>query len=152
MRLIRAFMIVLCLAELPSAALASLGGGAARGDNCTPFNSFRIGYALPVGTIVSQSVVVVNGLAVAGWVLVTPERRYYVPNPRFFDRALPEYWPAGPPALQALASDGPGALNDAYRRARVLRKAYSQRLDRDLPPQLPASTLVAPCFTSPLAA
>ena len=151
MRLIRTFIIVLCLTEVPFAASASLGGGAVRGDNCTPFNSFRIGYALPLGTIVSQSVVVVNGLAVAGWILVTPKRSYYVPNPRFFDRALPDRWPAGPPALQALESGGPGALNDAYRRARELRMVYSQRVDRDSPLQLPASTLVAPCFASPLA-
>lgn len=71
-------------------------------------------------------------------------------NPHFFDHVAPDYQPIGPPALEALQSDGLGALNDAYRRARELRKAYSARVDRDSPRQLPAATLVASCFANPL--
>lgn len=132
-------------------APATDGSGAARGDNCTPFNSYKIGYALPEGTIVAQNVVIANGW-LAGWVLeVSTGKRYYVPNPRFFDHDLRESAVVlGVPHSVALEASNPAALEKAYRQMRQATKEYSQHVDRDSPPQLPATTVVAPCFAHPL--
>jgi hypothetical protein len=134
-----------------SAASAELGGAAARGDNCTPYNSFKIGYGVPGGTIVSQRIVVVNGWKVAGWILDTASaRHYYVPNPRFFDHTVNEGEAAAPPAFVALTSTGSSALNNAYRTARKTQSEYAGGRGSDAPLQLPAATLVARCYVHPL--
>lgn len=135
-----------------STASAALGAQAARGDNCTPFNSFKVGYAVPGGTIVQQSIILVDGWLVAGWILRTVSgKRYYLPNPRYFDHSVDEYnVAAGPPAFALIQAPGPDALNRAYREIRKVRRAYSQHVDRDSLPDLPAATLVEPCFAEPL--
>lgn len=148
---LRALQSVVVLIGTTAIASAPVGPGAARGDNCTPFNSYKIGYALPGGTIVSQSVVIANGW-LAGWILETAAaKRFYVPNPQFFDHDLREsevlLGPPPPAALEALNSF---ALDKAYRQIRQARREYSQHVDRDSPPQLPTTTVVAPCFAQPL--
>jgi hypothetical protein len=147
----RLLAATLFVAGQASAASAALGGAASRGDNCTPYNSFKIGYAVPGGTIVSQSIVVVDGWSVAGWMLVTASgQRYYVPNPGFFNRAVADAKPVVPPAFVVLTSTGPGALDNAYRTARKAQKEYSRGRAFDSPAHLPAATLVSQCFTHPL--
>jgi hypothetical protein len=132
-------------------ASATIGSGAVRGDNCTPFNSYKIGYALPKGTIISQSVVIANGW-LAGWILETSAaKRYYIPNPQFFDHDLRESEVVlGVPPSVALGTLNSALLDRAYRQMRQAEKRSSQHVDRDSPPQLPATTVVAPCFARPL--
>lgn len=151
-RVARLALLILLVFGDASTASAALGGQAARGDNCTPFNSFKVGYAVPGGTIVQQSVILVDGWLVAGWILETAsQKRYYLPNPRYFDHSVDEYQvAAGPPAFAPIRAPGPDALNMAYRDIRELRRGYSQHIDRDSLPDLPAATLVAPCFAQPL--
>jgi hypothetical protein len=145
------FFFLAVLANTATAA-AALGTGAVRGDNCTPFNSFKVGYAVPGGTIVQQSVVLVGGWAVAGWILNTASgKSYYLPNPRFFDHSVDESAAAmGPPAFIALRSADFAALKAGYRESRSLLRDYSRRVDQDSPSDLPDATLLAPCFAEPL--
>ncbi|MDP9024793.1 MAG: hypothetical protein M3N13_05440 [Candidatus Eremiobacteraeota bacterium] len=149
--MLRLIPLILFVFGNASAAWAALGADAARGDNCTPFNSFKIGYAVPGGTIVQQSVVLAEGWQVAGWILDTASgKRYYVPEPRFFDHSVDDFVTAGPPAFVALQSSGSDPLQIAYRQVRELRRGYSRFVDRDSPRDLPTRTLVAPCFAQPL--
>jgi hypothetical protein len=153
MNVTRLALLMLLVFGNASTASAALGADAARGDNCTPFNSFKIGYGVPIGgTIVKHSVILVDGWLVAGWILHTASgNRYYLPNPRYFDHSVDEYHvAAGPPAFAPIQESGPDALNRAYRDIRQLRREYSNRVDRDSLPDLPAATLIAPCFAQPL--
>ena len=148
MTAIRLSLIFILLAANTAVASASLGGVAARGDNCTPFNSYKIGYAVPGGTITMQSIVLAEGWRVAGWILHTASGRlYYVPNPQYFDRAVNDnFYLAGPPVLTIMRALSPAALDKAYRIDRSSRREYTPHIDRDSPTVLPAKTLVAPCY------
>jgi hypothetical protein len=148
---IAALLAVLFLAATREAS-AILGHDAARGDNCTPFNSFKIGYSLTRGTIVDQRVILVDGWLTAGWILgTTSGAQYYLPNPRFFDHSIDEYSiAAGPPAFVVLRSSEFNALRSAYHLVRVQRSGYARRHNSDAPPDLPFTTLVARCYTRPL--
>jgi hypothetical protein len=152
MSVARGVVVILLMLGLASDASAALGGDAARGDNCTPFNSYKIGYGVPGGTIVSQSVVLANGWLVAGWILSTSSgRNYFLPNPSFFDRSVNDgNHSTGPSALERLTSGDSAALNAAYRTSRARFKEESRHVDRDSPVRLPAATLVAPCFAHTL--
>lgn len=146
-----ALLAVLLLAAMREAS-AMLGSNAARGDNCTPFNSFKIGYSLTRGTIVDQKVVLVEGWLTAGWILGTSSgTQYYLPNPRFFDHSVDEYSiAAGPPAFVVLQSSHPDALKRAYHLVRAQRAGYARHHNSDAPSDLPPRTLIAPCYAKTL--
>ena len=123
-----------------------------RGDNCTPFNSFKVGYAVPGGTIISQRVVLAEGWEVVGWLLdVRSGSHYFVPNLHFFDHKIDESsLPSGPPVYIKLRSSNREALDDAYIEARIANRDATPSLGADAPTRLPAKTLVAPCFSKRL--
>lgn len=67
-------------APAPYSTAPPVRHAAAQGDNCTPFDGFKIGYSLELepryraGRIVNQSTVLVlgrDGSKVAGWILLT---------------------------------------------------------------------------------
>jgi hypothetical protein len=150
--LFRCILLAVLISTTTREASAMLGSNAARGDNCTPFNSFKIGYGVPRGTIVDQSVVLVDGWLTAGWILGTSSgTRYYLPNPRFFDHSIDEYGiAAGPPAFVVLEPSRPDALKNAYRLVRAQRKEYARHHDSDAPYDLPPRTFIARCYSKAL--
>jgi len=149
---VRMSLVALLIAANTSVASAALGGDAARGDNCTPFNSYKIGYSLPSGTIIDQRVVLVGGWQLAGWLLTTaPNTLYYLPSPRYFDHAIDEFRLSSmAPAFVPVRSEAPADLDRAYSEARTLLKDYSRNIDSYAPTRLPSDTIVGKCFAEAL--
>jgi hypothetical protein len=70
---LRLFFITACLLAASSAAQAQIGSTARRGDNCTPFKAYAVGF--PVGAsngaspITNEAVILADGWKAVGWIL-----------------------------------------------------------------------------------
>ncbi len=132
-----------------SPANASLSGPATPGDNCTPFNPYKIGYRTAHGArIAQQSVILEDGWQLVGWVVQDQSgAAFFVPYESYFAH-VPEPNASGfVPILFAIG----------HQRVDFSRgfDAYVQWLkdggfatDPNL--RLPTNVLVVDCFTKAL--
>ena len=122
-------------------------GAAVAGDNCTPFNSYKVGYSTPSGRIVQQTVLLADGWNLVGWIIDEDSgTRLFAPYEPFFDGVMRDVRGAGPPTLYPT---GRGAeLGRGY--AAHVRWRNANGLTTVAPSALPSTTLVAPCFATPM--
>jgi len=130
-------------------AQAALSGTAERGDNCTQFNAFRIGYGTASGTIVDQSVVLEQGWNLVGWIVRdSSNAAFFVAYAPYFEHGSAKDVSGAVPTLYAMRN-GETGLVDAYDAYIRWRKRNAMKLEA--PASLSHRMLVAPCFTHPLA-
>lgn len=141
--------VTMALAAPATPVPAALSGVAERGDNCTPFNGFRIGYATARGaTIIDQRIVLAYGWDLVGWLILDASHEtFFVPYAPYFELNAARDQSAAVPALFP-AGKGGADLAGAY--ATYLRWRQQNGLQSIAPTALPDKLLIGPCFAHPL--
>jgi len=143
-----ALAITIAIGTAVGPAQAALSGTAERGDNCTPFNTYRIGYSTATGTIIDQSVVLAHGWNLIGWIIQDRSgARFFVPYVPYYENGSGRDVSGAVPSLFAVRK-GLSGLADAYER--YLQRRSQDDLGSDAPMKLPQPSLVAPCFARAL--
>jgi hypothetical protein len=131
-------------------ALASIGGAAQRGDNCTPTNRYAIGFPIPDGedrpnTIVQQTVILEHGWQLAGWILTGRSGRLVLVP---YGRTTP-YVNGDLGLLFTLPSTDPKTIRATWAAAR----ARAVKLTPDIAPYFAESIgalVLSPCYKQAL--
>jgi hypothetical protein len=149
-RALLSVLLTSLIAIFPAAAGADIGSVAKRGDNCTVFNGYAVGFPMSGtrgDTIVDQAVILANGWRAVGWILTLRGERLrlvaYKPGDND-DQHNPGV--RGAVDLRSLSKDD-------------IRKTYMAHRDAMVKHSLqPASDFletfnrftVSPCFSAPL--
>lgn len=143
--------LLICLFVASTApANANIGSVAKRGDNCTVFNGYAVGFPM-VGTmgdtIVDQAVILANGWRTVGWILTLRDGQMrlvaYKPNDND-DQEKPGV--RGPVVLRSLSKDD---IRKTYASHRDAMIKYGIEPRSDFIDELNRFT-VSRCFSSAL--
>jgi hypothetical protein len=146
------FLAAICVMSSRCIADAALGGVAARGDNCTPFNPFQIGLPqagvdLPEGSVVNESVLLAGGWRVAGWILTIRSGRRFLVAAHINGTETAQSLVPGTATLYPMSSAD--FQREYYTwRARVAAKSPITAKQSFVDPGTPI--IAAPCFKAPL--
>ncbi len=148
-------IVALC-SSIRTPAEARLGGAAERGDNCTPFNAYAIGYPIPAATgpvvpIINESVVLDGGWRVVGWILTgrggAMRLVAYRPTREVIDGDTSGL---GVPPSYVLRSATPSDIRSAYEALRTAAAADGRSASGFIDSL--RRFLVSPCFATGLRA
>lgn len=143
-------MLTYLIASSSATASADIGSVAKRGDNCTVFNGYAVGFPM-VGTkgdaIVDQAVILANGWRAVGWILTLRDGRLRLVAYKPSDNDNQQN-PAvrGPVVLRSLSKDDIRMTYGFHRDAMIKRgiepaSDFIDTLER---------FTVSPCFKSAL--
>ncbi|MBV8370356.1 MAG: hypothetical protein JO036_15725 [Candidatus Eremiobacteraeota bacterium] len=140
-------LLVLC----GSTAGAGIGSVAKRGDNCTPIDSFAIGFpvpgqGLPGSSIVNEAVILANGWDPVAWILTSRDGRLVLAA---LHASKIEKEEVGTPPVIGLPSMSASAIRSTYNsfRTGLMRHGIDKRFVYS--DELKSFT-VSPCFAVPL--
>jgi hypothetical protein len=159
LRLLTAAVVFAYVSLTGGVAQATLGGTAARGDNCTPVNMFAIGFpslvptdsALGPATIVNQSVILSRGWLLAGWILVSRDGHLTMAPYRLNGTEQPGL--VGPPPVFGLADASIDTIREVYaaKRSSLMHTDMAQYARVEFLDDL-GPFIVVPCFATSLPA
>lgn len=147
-RSLTALGLLCALLAAPAPAGAVLSGRAEPGDNCTPFNTYKIGYrTASQARIVQQGLVLERGWLLVGWTVRDgSDMSYFIPYAPYFDRSVKDV--SGTAPSMYLLGKGRSDPSRGYEVYVQTRQAGNHPLSA--PSVLERPYLVADCFSEPL--